>query len=70
MKASLLADQSAGTGIGFFLGLIPGVGVVVPTFMSYVVEKKVSKTPEKFGTGMIEGVAAPETANNAYATPP
>ncbi len=56
-----------GTFIGFFLGLIPGVGAVVPTFMSYVAEKKMSKHPEKFGTGMIEGVAGPETANNAYA---
>ncbi len=56
-----------GTGIGFFLGLIPGVGAVVPTFISYVAEKKTSKYPEKFGTGMIEGVAGPETANNAYA---
>jgi hypothetical protein len=56
-----------GTFIGFFLGLIPGVGAVVPTFISYVTEKKMSKYPEKFGTGMIEGVAAPETANNAYA---
>ncbi|MHB1160542.1 MAG: tripartite tricarboxylate transporter permease [Chloroflexota bacterium] len=56
-----------GTFIGFFLGLIPGVGAVVPTFMSYVAEKKVSKHPEKFGTGVIQGVAGPETANNAYA---
>lgn len=56
-----------GTGIGFFLGLIPGVGSIIPTFMSYIVEKKISKTPEKFGTGLIEGVAGPETANNAYA---
>ncbi len=56
-----------GTVIGFFLGLIPGVGAVVPAFMSYVAEKKVSKHPEKFGTGIIEGVAGPETANNAYA---
>ena len=56
-----------GTGIGFFLGLIPGVGAIVPTFLSYAVEKKVSKTPERFGKGMIEGVAGPETANNAYA---
>jgi putative tricarboxylic transport membrane protein len=55
-----------GTGIGFFGGLIPGLGVLVPTFISYAVEKRISKTPEKFGTGMIEGVAAPETANNAY----
>jgi len=56
-----------GTGIGFLLGLIPGVGAVVPTVISYVTEKKLSKTPDQFGTGMIEGVAGPETANNAYA---
>ena len=56
-----------GTGIGFFLGLIPGIGAIIPTFLAYVVEKKVSKHPEKFGTGVIEGVASPETANNAYA---
>jgi len=56
-----------GTGIGFFLGLIPGIGAIVPTFMSYIVEKRVSKTPEEFGNGAIEGVAGPETANNAYA---
>ena len=56
-----------GTGIGFFLGLIPGVGAIIPTFVAYVVEKRVSKTPEQFGQGAIEGVAAPETANNAYA---
>jgi putative tricarboxylic transport membrane protein len=56
-----------GTGIGFFLGLIPGVGSIIPTFMSYIIEKRISKTPEKFGTGVIEGVAGPETANNAYA---
>ena len=56
-----------GTGIGFGLGLIPGIGAIVPTFMAYIVEKRVSKTPERFGHGAIEGVAAPETANNAYA---
>jgi putative tricarboxylic transport membrane protein len=56
-----------GTAIGFFLGLIPGVGAIIPTFMAYVLEKRVSKTPERFGRGAIEGVAAPETANNAYA---
>ena len=56
-----------GTGIGFFLGLIPGVGAIIPTFIAYVVEKRISKTPERFGQGAIEGVAAPETANNAYA---
>jgi putative tricarboxylic transport membrane protein len=56
-----------GTGIGLFLGLVPGIGSMIPTFISYVVEKRVSQSPEKFGTGMIEGVAGPETANNAYA---
>jgi putative tricarboxylic transport membrane protein len=56
-----------GTGIGFFLGLIPGVGAIIPTFVAYVFEKRLSKTPDQFGHGAIEGVAAPETANNAYA---
>lgn len=56
-----------GTVIGFFLGIIPGMSVVIPTFVSYVCEKKLSKYPEKFGTGMIEGVAGPEAANNAAA---
>ena len=56
-----------GTVIGFFLGILPGGGAVLSSFVSYAVEKKVSKTPEKFGTGMIEGVAAPESANNSAA---
>jgi putative tricarboxylic transport membrane protein len=56
-----------GTGIGFVLGLIPGIGAIIPTFVAYVVEKRISKTPDRFGKGAIEGVAAPETANNAYA---
>jgi len=51
--------------VGFFLGTLPGAGIVMSTFFSYVVEKRFSKSPEKFGTGVIEGVAAPETANNA-----
>jgi putative tricarboxylic transport membrane protein len=54
-----------GTILGFFLGIIPGMSVVIPTFVSYVLEKKLSKHPEKFGTGVIEGVAGPEAANNA-----
>ena len=62
-----LGAIARGTGIGFFLGLIPGVGSIIPTFMAYVLEKRLSKTPEQFGQGAIEGVAAPETANNAYA---
>jgi putative tricarboxylic transport membrane protein len=56
---------SRGTLIGFFLGILPGAGPVISSFTSYAVEKKLSKHPEKFGTGMIEGVAGPETANNA-----
>jgi len=56
-----------GTVVGFVLGLIPGVGAIVPTFMAYVLEKRVSKNPERFGNGAIEGVASAETANNAYA---
>jgi putative tricarboxylic transport membrane protein len=56
-----------GTLIGFFLGLIPGVGAIIPTFMAYIAEKRLSKRPEAFGNGAIEGVAAPESANNAYA---
>ncbi len=56
-----------GSGIGFLLGLIPGGGTLVSTFASYTVEKKISKNPEKFGKGAIEGVAGPESANNAAA---
>ncbi len=59
--------SSAAQGSGFFLGLIPGTNSAVASFMSYSIERKFSKHPEKFGTGVIEGVAAPETANNAYA---
>ncbi|MBI4489373.1 MAG: tripartite tricarboxylate transporter permease [Deltaproteobacteria bacterium] len=54
-----------GSLLGFFLGVLPGVGPILPTFASYVLEKKLSKYPQKFGTGVIEGVAAPEAANNA-----
>jgi putative tricarboxylic transport membrane protein len=54
-----------GTFMGFFLGTLPGGGAVISSFVSYAVEKRISKHPEKFGTGMIEGVAGPEAANNA-----
>ena len=57
-----------GTLIGFVIGVLPGAGATIASFMAYAVEKKVSKHPEKFGTGVIEGVAAPEAANNAAAT--
>jgi putative tricarboxylic transport membrane protein len=54
-----------GSILGFFLGILPGFGTVLPTFVSYALEKKLSKHPEKFGKGAIEGVAGPESANNA-----
>ncbi len=54
-----------GTFLGFFLGILPGGGAVISSFVSYSVEKKVSRHPEKFGTGVIEGVAGPESANNS-----
>jgi putative tricarboxylic transport membrane protein len=56
-----------GTVIGFFLGILPGGGAVIASFVSYAIEKRVSKHPEKFGKGAIEGVAAPEAANNSAA---
>ena len=57
-----------GSVIGFFLGVLPGGGAVMSSLAAYAVEKRVSKTPEEFGRGAVEGVAAPETANNAAAT--
>jgi len=56
-----------GTAIGFPLGVIPAGGSEVPTFLSYAVEKNLTKHPEEFGHGAIEGVAGPEAANNANA---
>ncbi|TYP90724.1 tripartite tricarboxylate transporter permease [Blastococcus xanthinilyticus] len=56
-----------GTAIGFPFGAIPAGGAEIPTFLSYVTEKKLSKHPEEFGHGAIEGVAGPEATNNASA---
>lgn len=56
-----------GTIIGFFVGILPGSGGTLASFMAYGVEKKFSKHPEKFGQGVVEGVAAPEASNNAAA---
>jgi putative tricarboxylic transport membrane protein len=56
-----------GSLVGFFIGALPGAGATVASFMSYGIEKAFSRHPEKFGTGVIEGVAAPEGANNADA---
>ncbi|TJZ91269.1 tripartite tricarboxylate transporter permease [Paracoccus gahaiensis] len=54
-----------GSGIGCFFGALPGAGQSIAAFIAYAVEKRSSKTPERFGRGAIEGVAAPEAANNA-----
>jgi TctA family transporter len=56
-----------GTLLGSILGILPGGGALLAAFASYTVEKKISKTPEKFGKGAIQGVAGPESANNAGA---
>ncbi|NLD70813.1 MAG: tripartite tricarboxylate transporter permease [Limnobacter sp.] len=65
-KASMMPIVR-GTALGSFLGILPGGGSVLSSFTSYAVEKKMSKTPERFGKGAIEGVAGPEAANNAGA---
>lgn len=56
-----------GSIIGFLLGILPGGGAVISTFVAYAVEKKVAREPQRFGKGAIEGVASPESANNAAA---
>ena len=56
-----------GTVLGFFLGILPGGGAVLASFSSYAIEKKLAKRPEEFGKGAIQGVAGPESANNAGA---
>jgi len=56
-----------GSGIGGFMGALPGAGPSIASFMSYAIEKKVAKDPSRFGKGAIEGVTAPESANNAAA---
>ena len=70
-KAELKQSSGAigrGSVIGFFLGILPGGGAVLSSLAAYAYEKKRSKNPERFGQGAIEGVAAPESANNAAAT--
>lgn len=54
-----------GSILGFFVGLLPGPCTVISTFVSYSIEKKISKTPQEFGKGAVEGVVAPEAANNS-----
>jgi putative tricarboxylic transport membrane protein len=57
-----------GSVLGFFLGILPGGGATLASLAAYAMEKRRSKTPERFGRGAVEGVAAPESANNAAAT--
>jgi putative tricarboxylic transport membrane protein len=57
-----------GSLIGFFIGILPGGGAVISSLVSYAVEKKISKHPEEFGKGAIQGVAGPESANNSAAS--
>jgi len=56
-----------GTALGSFMGVLPGTGPAIASFSSYMVEKKLAKDPSRFGKGAIEGVAGPESANNADA---
>jgi len=60
-----IAPIGRGTVLGFLIGIIPGSAHIISTFISYAVERRVSKHPERFGKGAIEGVAGPESANNA-----
>ncbi len=57
-----------GTVMGFIIGIIPGSAHIISSFLSYAVEKKISKHPEEFGNGAVAGVAGPESANNAAST--
>jgi TctA family transporter len=63
----MAAPVVRGTALGSILGVLPGGGAILASFASYSIEKKVSKTPQEFGRGAIEGVAGPESANNAGA---
>lgn len=62
------ASVIRGSALGFFIGVLPGGGAIISSFAAYAVEKRLSKHPERFGSGAIEGVAAPEAANNAAST--
>ncbi|PJC76113.1 MAG: transporter [Syntrophobacterales bacterium CG_4_8_14_3_um_filter_58_8] len=62
------ASVMRGSILGFFIGVLPGGGAIISSFAAYAVEKRLSKHPERFGSGAIEGVAAPEAANNAAST--
>jgi putative tricarboxylic transport membrane protein len=59
------APIARGSLCGFVLGILPGIGAIIPTFLAYGLERRLSRHPERFGQGAIEGVAGPEAANNA-----
>lgn len=63
--APTMKSIGRGTGLGFLIGIVPGANAVLASLASYTLEKKVAKDPDRFGKGAIEGVAGPETANNA-----
>ena len=64
MKRSI-GPMLRGSVLGFFVGLLPGPSTVISTFVAYALEKRLSRTPERFGQGAVEGVVAPESANNS-----
>jgi len=62
-----ISPSLRGTAVGVFFGILPGTGASISTFVSYALEKRVARDPSRFGKGAIEGVASPESANNAAA---
>ena len=60
-----VAPMARGSVLGFFIGLLPGPATVISTFVSYALEKRISKNPEEFGHGAVEGLVGPESANNS-----
>ena len=66
VKASIM-PMTRGAGLGGFFGALPGTGAAISAFIAYAVEKKIAKDPTRFGKGAIEGITAPEAANNAAA---
>jgi len=67
LKASV-GPIGRGSVLGFLIGIIPGSAHIISSFVSYGIERRLSKTPERFGSGAVEGVAGPESANNAAAS--
>jgi len=62
---SIIMPMVRGAGVGSFFGPLPGTGPTISSFIAYALEKRFSRHPERFGQGVVEGIAAPETANNA-----